>query len=184
MQQEDENSEEEFVGEEDGGEPTIGGPTALKRLRERLKKAVEEKQEYLDGWQRARADLINYKKEEDSRFKIYDSRTKTDLVEELLPVLDSLELSVVHANDDSRKGLYGILSQFLSALKRIGVEKIDAEKGTTFDNTIHEALQEEAVEDKELDHTVIKIKRAGYRLGDRVIRPAQVVVGVFGGKDS
>ena len=53
------DTEEEFVPEDEGS-----GPAALKSLREKLKKAVEEKQEYLEGWQRARADLANYKREE------------------------------------------------------------------------------------------------------------------------
>jgi molecular chaperone GrpE (heat shock protein) len=53
-------TEEEFVPEDEA----VDGPSALKKLREKLKKAVEEKQEYLDGWQRARADFANYKKEE------------------------------------------------------------------------------------------------------------------------
>ena len=54
------DSEEEFVPEDE----TEEGPVLVKKLRERLKKAVEEKQEYLEGWQRARADFANFKKEE------------------------------------------------------------------------------------------------------------------------
>ena len=54
--------EEEFIPEDEQEE----GPGALKKLREKLKKAVEEKQEYLEGWQRSRADFANYKREEAS----------------------------------------------------------------------------------------------------------------------
>lgn len=175
MSEEELQEDSEFIDEEEDANPAA----SLKKLRERLKKAVAEKQEYLDGWQRARAEFMNYKKEEDSRIKIHDSRIKVDLVEELLPILDSLELSVAHASAEQKKGLSGILSQFLSALKRLGIEKIEAEKAAKFDHSLHEALREEQVEDQEFDHKVIKVERSGYRMGERVIRPAQVTIGIY-----
>src|SRR3989338_2847182 len=149
----EEQQEAEFVPEEE----VEDGPALIKRLRERLKKAVEEKQEYLDGWQRARADLINYKKEDTAREAAKEERFKADLVEELLPVLDSLELSVKHANEENKKGLVGMYQQFLSALKSLGVEKIAAEKGQGVDHNLHEALREETVEDESQDHTIVNV---------------------------
>jgi molecular chaperone GrpE len=80
--------ESEFVDEEEA-ELT---PASVKRLREKLKKAVEEKQEYLDGWQRARADFVNYKKEEANMHTDRLDRLRSGFVEELLPALDALEL--------------------------------------------------------------------------------------------
>src|ERR1700740_332095 len=83
------DTEEEFVSEEESD----GGPAALKSLREKLKKAVAEKQEYLEGWQRARADLVNYKKEESSAHADKEARIKAEFVEALLPALDAFEMA-------------------------------------------------------------------------------------------
>jgi molecular chaperone GrpE len=155
--------ESEFVDEEEA-ELT---PASVKRLREKLKKAVEEKQEYLDGWQRARADFANYKKEEASMHADKEERLKAQLIEELLPALDTLELSLRH--DDS-KNLRMIEKQFLDSLRRFGVERY-GKKGDTFNPHLHEALAHEHD-----GHTVERVERSGYKIGNHIIRAAQVVI--------
>ena len=72
------SDEEEFVPEDEAEE----GPGLVKKLREKLKKAVEEKQEYLEGWQRARADFANYKREEAGLHTDKEARIKANLVED------------------------------------------------------------------------------------------------------
>ena len=158
-----ETSDEEFVSEEEAE----GGEGALKKLREKLKKAVEEKQEYLEGWQRARADFVNYKREEASMHGDKEERIKADLIESLLPALDALELALKHHDDPTLKM---IEKQFLSALKKMGVEKF-GEKGEEFDPHKHEALAKQSEE-----HVVISVERSGYSIGDKIIRPAQVII--------
>jgi molecular chaperone GrpE len=155
-------SEEEFVPEDEAE-----GPAALKRLREKLKKAVEEKQEYLEGWQRSRADFANYKKGEASLHSDKEDRIKASLVEELLPALDALELSLKH---DESPTLRMIQKQFLSALKKIGIERFGKE-GEEFDPRRHEALAKRGEE-----HIVQSVERSGYSAGERIIRPAQVII--------
>ena len=158
-----ETSDEEFVSEEEAD----GGPAALKRLREKLKKAVEEKQEYLEGWQRARADFANYKKEEASMHGDREERLKAQFVEELMPALDTLELSLKHHDDQTLKM---IEKQFLDSLKRLGVERFGKE-GEEFDPALHEALAKNSE-----DHTVKSVERSGYKIGNQIIRPAQVII--------
>jgi len=158
-----ETSDEEFVSEDE----SEAGGAALKRLREKLKKAVEEKQEYLEGWQRSRADFANYKKEEEALRSERRSRATAELIEELLPALDALELSLKHHDDPTLKMLE---KQFVSALKKIGVERFGA-VGEEFDPRLHEALAK-----KGEDHTVISVERSGYKIGEHVIRPAQVII--------
>lgn len=158
-----ETSDEEFVSEEEAE-----GPAALKRLREKLTRAVEEKQEYLEGWQRARADFANYKKEEATMHGDREERAKVKLTEELLPALDVLELSIRHHPDDSN--LKMIEKQFLDALKRIDVERFGA-RGEEFDPNIHEALAKQSE-----DHKVISVERSGYKTNNTIIRPAQVII--------
>ncbi len=158
------NSEEEFIPEDE----EEMGPGAIKKLRERLAKAVEEKQEYLEGWQRARADFANYKKEEASMHGDREERLTARVLEEMLPALDTLELSVKHHPED--KNLPMLEKQFLDSLKRLGIERF-GKIGEEFDPVLHEALAKQSD-----DHKVMSVERSGYRLGDTVIRPAQVII--------
>jgi len=156
-------SEEEFIPEDEAEE----GESALKKLREKLKKAVEEKQEYLEGWQRARADFANYKKEEASMHGDKEERTKAQLIEELIPALDALELALKHEDSPTLKM---IEKQFLDSLKRLGVERF-GQVGEEFDPRVHEALVKQSE-----DHIITSIERSGYKIGGTIIRPAQVVI--------
>lgn len=156
--------EEEFVPEDEVKE----GPATLKKLREKLKKAIEEKQEYLDGWQRARADFVNFKKEELVRYTQQEARTKAEFTEALIPTLDSLESALKR---HPSKELELLQKQLLQSLKKIGVEKF-GKAGEKFDPHKHEALAQ-----KEDGHTVVSLERSGYSIGDKIIRPAQVTLG-------
>jgi len=156
-------TEEEFVPEEE----TESGPAAIKNLRERLKKAVAEKQEYLEGWQRARADLVNYKKEQALSHGERGEQTKAELIEALIPALDVLELSVKHSKTPALKMLE---QQFLDSLKKLGIERYGA-AGEDFDPRRHEALAKRGE-----DHKIATVERSGYSVGERIIRPAQVII--------
>lgn len=155
--------DEEFIPEDEAEE----GPGALKRLREKLNKAVEEKQEYLEGWQRARADFANYKREEASIHGDKEERIKAQFVEEFLPALDTLELSLKHHDTPELKM---IEKQFLDSLKRLGVERF-GKVAEEFDPNKHEALAKQSEE-----HVVISVERSGYKINDTIIRPAQVII--------
>lgn len=163
-----ETSEEEFVSEEPSSEEAMEGDGALKRLREKLKKAVAEKQEYLEGWQRSRADFANYKREEAGMHAGREARVKAELVESLLPALDALELAVKHHAED--KTLKMLEKQFVDSLKRAGVERFGA-AGEEFDPRRHEALVKKSEE-----HVVTSVERSGYKIDDHIIRPAQVII--------
>jgi molecular chaperone GrpE len=154
---------EEFVPEDEAE----AGPGALKKLREKLTKAVEEKQEYLESWQRARADLVNYKKEEATINADREDRLTAEYIETLLPALDTLELSLKH---ESSKTIEMIERQFIEALKKSKVERFGA-VGETFDPHIHEALAHEAD-----GQYIVRVERSGYKIGNRVIRPAQAII--------
>jgi molecular chaperone GrpE len=157
------DSEEEFIPDDEAEE----GPGALKKLREKLKKAVEEKQEYLEGWQRSRADFANYKREEASMHGDKEERIKAKFIEEFLPALDALELSLKHEDSPT---LRMIEKQFLDSLKRLGIERF-GKTGEEFDPYLHEALAKQSE-----DHVITSVERSGYRSGDAVIRPAQVII--------
>ncbi|HEY4501450.1 MAG TPA: nucleotide exchange factor GrpE [Candidatus Paceibacterota bacterium] len=162
-----ETRDEEFVSEEPSFAEASKGDEALKRLREKLKKAVEEKQEYLEGWQRARADFANYKAQEASMHGDKEERTKAQLIEELMPALDTLELSLKHHDAPELKMLE---KQFLDSLKRLGIERF-GRIGEEFDPKLHEALAK-----KSEDHIITSIERSGYKINNQTIRPAQVII--------
>jgi len=159
------SDDEEFVDEDEADM----GPAALKKLREKLQKAVEEKQEYLDGWQRAKADFANFKRQEALIHADREERLRAEFIETLLPMLDVLELAIRHykAGDPTLKMLE---SKFLESLKSYGVEKFGA-IGEDFDPHKHEALAEQGKE-----HVVTSVERSGYKIGNKIIRPAQVII--------
>lgn len=154
---------EEFVDEDEAD----GGAAALKKLREKLSKAVAEKQEYLDGWQRSRADFANFKREEATMQGDKEERIKSDLVEALIPALDTLELLLKHDASDNNKMLE---KQFLDSLSKLGVQRF-GKPGEQFDPHTHEALAQ-----KGDTHVIESVERSGYSIGNKIIRPAQVIL--------
>lgn len=156
-------SEEEFIPEEEAEE----GPALIRRLREKLKKAVDEKQEYLEGWQRSRADFTNYKRQEASMHSDKEDRIMAEFVEQLLPALDSLELAVQHSES---KELRLVEKQFMDSLGKLSIEKF-GKAGETFDPHLHEALAQQGDGEK-----IQEVKRSGYKVNEKIIRPAQVIV--------
>lgn len=155
-------SDEEFIEEDEDQ-----SPAAIKKLREKLATAIKEKQEYLDGWQRARADFANFKKEEAAMLSQKEERIKADFIEALLPALDSFEMALKHSPSDELKL---VEKQLIGSLGKMGVERFGA-KGEKYDHYAHEALAQQG--DGE---TVTSIERSGYKVGDRIIRPAQVII--------
>ena len=158
--------ETEFVPEEEAENPAA----VVKKLRERLHAAEKERGEYLEGWQRSRADFANLKRDEDMRKDHVEERIKASVGEDLVPVLDSFEMSLQHSKT---KELEVIYKQLLDSLKRIGIEQF-GKAGDVFDPKKFEALQEVPAEDEAQDNTVAQVFRSGYALNDYVIRPAQV----------
>jgi molecular chaperone GrpE len=177
------DADEEFIPEDEAENPA----TAIKKLRERLKKAEAERAEYLEGWQRSRAEFANLKKDEETRRSHTEERLKVALAEEVIPVLDGFEMAFKapswgKADPEWKRGIEGLYGQLSSALKRFGVVSYRATEGLAFDPTRHEAVREVAVEREEQDHTIVSAERSGYTLGDFIIRPAQVSVGAYSKK--
>lgn len=146
-------------------------------LKERILQLEKEKEEYLNGWKRAKADFINYKKEEAQRFEEFSKISLSVIIKELLEVLDSFDLglSMMKEDDANYKGILLIRTKFFDVLKKFGVEEIKVEKGCNFDPNFHEAILE--VETQELESgKIFEIIEKGYLLNGRVIRPAKVKV--------
>lgn len=156
---------------------------ALKKIREKLHKCEAEKREYLDGWQRMRADFANARKEEESRKGDLIKFASEGLVEEMLPVLDSF--SMAFANKEAwekvdanwRKGVEYIHAQLFSVLESRGLTSIGI-LGEHVDPRNHVIAEGVAVDDTQKIDTVVEVIQKGYRLHSKVIRPAKVKVGI------
>ena len=178
MNDEFEKDDIDFEPEDELGD--IGAAKAkLKKLRDQLKEAQAKRDEYLAGWQREKADAINAKKDAQYTAQRTIERAKDAFIEDFLPALDSFDMATSSESWDAvseewRSGMGRIQSLLLDALQRNGVKRF-GKSGEKFNPTHHEAVQE--VEDGDGEsHTVLKVLRHGYSVGDRVIRPAQVII--------
>ena len=171
-----ENEDIDFEPEDELG--SVGAMKAkMQKLRDELAAAKKERQEYLDGWQRAQADLINVKKE--SAAAVGKARTAgaESFIEELIPALDSFDMAMqsvawLSVEPAWRTGVESIRSQIVAALKTHGVELFGTQ-GEFFDPILHEIVSEE---DGGSPHTIARVLRSGYRTKERVLRPAQVII--------
>lgn len=151
----------------------------LKKLRAALTDAQAKAAENLTGWQREKADAINARKDAMREAARTTERAIDAFVEDLLPALDSFDMAMGAAawetvSEDWRAGMNHIRNQLLDTLQKNGVSRI-GKVGDPFDPRFHEAVQE--VEDAAGDtHSIVKILRYGYGAGERLIRPAQVII--------
>jgi len=143
-----------------------------------LTKCQKERDEYLDGWKRAKAELLNYKKDEAKRFEAILKFANEALIKELLTVLDSFDLAINSFEKDSKtqKGFFLIKSQLEDVLKKNGLEKIKVEIGEPFNPEFHEAVAKVESDGESKTDTIVEQIEAGYILNGKVIRPARVRV--------
>ncbi|MFA5754828.1 MAG: nucleotide exchange factor GrpE [Candidatus Paceibacterota bacterium] len=145
-----------------------------------IEKLLKDKEEYFSGWQREKADFLNYKNQEFERLKGTLSIAKESLFEELIPVLDNFLLAEksipeVEKNQNNIKGLLLIKKQLEDALKGLGLEEI-LSVGQKFDPALHEAIEE--VENGESGMITEEVQK-GYTFQGKVIRTAKVKVGCY-----
>ena len=130
-----------------------------------------------DGYLRLAAEYDNFRKRSLREKDDIKIRSKTDVVEKLLPVIDNFERAAMNAEADAdsyRKGVEQIYRQFGDILKALDIEAFGAE-GDAFDPNIHSAVMH--VEDENVgENVIVKVFTKGYKLGDTVIRPAVVQV--------
>jgi molecular chaperone GrpE len=149
----------------------------IAKIREELSVCRKDKQEYMDGWQRAKADYVNLLKRFETETKSSELKGKVGAVETLLPAFDALERSKEHG--ELPEGFLAIAKQLESAFAALGLGEV-GKSGEKFDPALHEALGQDKVESVEEDDIITAILEKGWRVGDIVIRPAKVRVGHFG----
>ncbi len=167
---------------EDGDE--LSTKDVTKKLREELKACRQEKEEYLTGWQRAKADYVNLKKELEGHHLNTSIVAKEKMMNNLLPAIDSFDIAFKNkeawekVDKDWRTGVEYIYTGLMNGFADSGIEKID-KVGVKFDPNLHHSITVVPTDKEEEDHTVESIIQVGYKIGDRVIRPARVNVFEF-----
>jgi molecular chaperone GrpE len=162
--------------EKEGGEEAVDEDAAL---RQELEASRAKEAEYLDGWQRARAELANARKRfQREREQVYGN-AKADLLLRLLPVVDDFERAFESCPDDLATatwvdGMRLVQRKFLNFLDQEGVAVIEA-AGQEFDPNLHQAVTHESSVDVPDGHIIAEMQK-GYTVGDRVLRPAVVRV--------
>jgi molecular chaperone GrpE len=145
-------------------------------LEERLAEVERERDERTDDLKRVAAEFENYRKRVARDQASLAARAHERLVKELLPVLDdlerALEAAAEHEEAKLEEGVALVERQLRSTLAKEGLEEVDTEGH--FDPHVHEALLAQPSEADEGD--IIQVLQKGYRLGDRILRPARVVI--------
>lgn len=148
-------------------------------LQMQVKESQSMAEEYLEGWQRAKAEFQNYKKRiEKERDQYYQNKTAEILIK-YLEILDDLDLALKDKPSDGGEsswadGIELVYRKLQGILETEGVEQIETD-GQFFDPHLHEAISHEESDEHESDQ-IIAVLKQGYRLGDRILRPAVVRV--------
>jgi molecular chaperone GrpE len=149
---------------------------AVAELEERLALLERERDEYLADLKRVAAEFDNFRKRAARDYESLVSRAHERIVKELLPVLDDLERALVAAEEHEEakleEGVRLVHRELRSALSKEGLVEIETEGA--FDPHVHEALLTQPSDQD--DGTILEVIQKGYRLGDRVLRPARVVI--------
>ena len=151
------------------------------KYKQEITKLTDENKKLVEKVQLAQAELINYRRRKDEEVSSMLKYANVDLVTEILNVVDDFERAVNHAekstNDEVKKyneGINLIYTNLKSILQKFGVEEIN-NVGSIFNPNEEQALLTDCVEDKD-DEVVLEVLQKGYKLKDRVIRPASVKI--------
>lgn len=144
-----------------------------------LTRLTRERDEYLSLAQRARADYENLRRRMASEHSVARDSARNEFALDVIGVLDDLELAIAHARDNREatgllEGMEIVRQKFVAVLSRYGITPIEA-LGARFDHDYHDAMAEQPAGDVEAGTVLAEVQK-GYMVGDRLLRPARVVV--------
>lgn len=159
-------------------EAALPAPTPLELAELKIATLEKDKKDAHDKYLRLAADLENLRKRQKRELDDARLETKQKVLKEMLPVVDNLERAIEHAGTGDTpnpiaEGVRLVLRQFTTAFERLEVTAVEAE-GKPFDPNLHEAIQQ--IESDLPAGTVVTVLQRGYKSGDRLMRPALVVV--------
>lgn len=167
IQLDNEGLDDSVVAEEHMGD-------TVKKLKGKLKEAEERAKEHLDQLQRAKADFVNMRKRDEDDKADFIKFAKSDVLGELLPVLDSLNLAMSHGE----RAVEPIHKQLIQILRKHGLEEINP-LHEAFDPKLHEAIGVVATDEPGEDNKVLEVMQKGYILSGKTLRPAIVRTGEY-----
>ncbi len=190
IEKDNENQNEDFEdvvfveSTEDGD--TLPTKDIVKKLREENKKLRSEKDEYLTGWQRAKADYVNLQKELNEVRLNSLNIGKEKTINGILPVIDSFDMAFSNkeawekVDSNWRTGIEYIYQQFTKSLEDLNVFKIN-DLNIDFNPLMHEPIDTVETTDSELENKIAEVVQAGYiikgtGMQEKIIRPAKVKV--------
>ncbi len=159
---------------------TVETETIQRTPQTELEKVTAERDEYLAGWQRAKADFANNKKRTEEMMREFRTMANEGLIEELLSVLQSFEIAFASkdvwekADKNWRTGVEHIYSQLRGILEQNGLKEV-LPMGEKFDPMRDEAVRFEKADISKAG-TILQVIEKGYMLGSKLIKPAKVVV--------
>ncbi|MEO6777525.1 MAG: nucleotide exchange factor GrpE [Kofleriaceae bacterium] len=158
--------------------PAAASVDPVAELEAKLAAAEKDKKDNWDRYLRAAADLENTRKRQKRELDDAKLEAKNKVLKEVLPVVDNLERAIEHAGVGSEtnpilEGVQLVLRQLITAFERLDVTAIEAQ-GQPFDPNLHEAISQ--LESDQPPGSVVTVLQRGYRSGDRLLRPALVVV--------
>ncbi len=173
---------EEVAADAAGGASGAGAvereePDDVEGLRTRLEEEKQRAGKHYESWQRSAADYQNYKRRMEEERREVARLASVSLIINLLPLMDDIERALRNVDPKIAgltwiDGIWMIYRKFEAVLQNAGVTEIEAD-AQQFDPTVHEAISEVDGDEGK----VVSVVQKGYKLGDRVIRPAMVVVG-------
>lgn len=184
MYNEEDTIDEDLSVEADGSEElgvddegTSGKvDSKIVKLKKELESTKKEKQEYLDGWQRAKADYVTLLKRLEEERASAETKGIIKASSQFISVLDSLERAKAHG--EIPESFQGIANQLESSTKTLGLTQFGT-VGEAFDPNRHEALGQDDVSDMARDNTVTAVLESGWERNGNVVRPAKVRVAQF-----
>lgn len=154
----------------------------LEQLREEIQKLKDEKEKYLLDFKKARADLLNYKQEEQSRLQELMRFANERIIKELIGILDSFDLALQSlenmssmTKDNYLKGVYLIKNQLVDLLEKEGLEEIKVILGNAPDLREQEIVAEIET-DLYPEGTIGAIFQKGYKLHGKLLRPVRIAI--------
>jgi molecular chaperone GrpE len=157
---------------------------AMKKLRQKLEICIKEKQEYLLGWQRAKADFINTRKSDEENKSNFIKFANQGLIEELLPAIESFEMAFGNkeawekVDKDWRVGVEYIYGKLIGTLEHYGLKELNP-VGEKFDPAQHASFENIPTDNPKEDHMIVVVVQKGYTLNGKLIKPPNVKVAVF-----
>jgi len=153
---------------------------AMKSLREKLRACEVEKKEYLDGWQRTKADFVNARATEEREREQFTKYAARNVLLDIVTITDLFDIAMAQkgwgtVDSTWRSGIESIYAELQKTLSKHAVTSFGV-VGEKLDTAKHQPMTTTPTDDESKDDTVAQLIKKGYILGDTVIRPAHVII--------